>query len=287
MLNRQKVLMEMLHRARRPVSRLELTKWAFVLRQETGTNGGPSFYDFVPYHYGPYSFALVREVETLIAEGYINESDNAWKLGRTPCNRDTLPAAVSRDIDRVVRRLSLKPINELMNYVYRSYPAFTVNSKRERLAPRPSAEPMVYTAGYEGLQVDGFLNLLVQSGISRLVDVRRNPVARRYGFHKSTLNRLCGLIGICYEHVPELGIASDQRQSLESPADYSMLFESYERNTLTSENVAVERVARLIVESPSVLVCMEADPCFCHRSRLASEVAERTGLPVVHLEPRP
>ncbi|HTN76827.1 MAG TPA: DUF488 domain-containing protein [Pirellulaceae bacterium] len=220
----------------------------------------------------------------LAAEGYIRESGNAWESGGTAHKIESLPTPISRDVTRLVNRLAKKPLNELTNYVDRSYPAFTVHRKSESAVPRAAAEPKVYTAGYEGLQVDGFLNLLVQNGIERLIDVRRNPIARRFGFHKSTLDRLCGLIGISYEHVPELGIASDQRQSLETFADYSQLFDRYERTTLVAQQLAVERVARLMVEKPSVLVCMEADACFCHRSRLAADVAERTGLPIVHLE---
>lgn len=283
MLNRQRVVLELLGQANRPVTKLELVKWAFLLRKETESGGGSSFYDFVPYHYGPYSFAMTREVETLANIGYVREHEKCWKTGDFTCDEGKLPAKVSRDVLRIIRRLEKKSIDDVLGYVYRTYPAFTVNSKRERLAPRKSAAPKVYTAGYEGLQIDGFLNLLVQSGIERLLDVRRNPVARRYGFHKSTLARLCALIGIIYEHIPELGIASDERRSLASLADYSALFETYERRTLTMERLMVERTAQLIVEKPSVLVCMEADPCFCHRSRLAAAVAKITGLPVVHL----
>lgn len=282
MLNRQRALIGMLRRARRPVSRLELVKWAFVLRQESETGGGPSFYDFLPYQHGPYSFTLTRELEGLLATGYVLESGKSWELGNI-FDDGNLPATICRDVDKIVSRFRSKPLDDLLNYVYHNYPAFTVNSVRERLAVRPSAIPAVYTAGYEGLQVDGFLNLLIQSGIERLIDVRRNPIARRFGFHKSTLVRLCGSVGITYEHVAELGIASEFRQSLESEADYLALFESYETTTLVSEQQAVTRVAAMVVEKPSVLVCMEANPCCCHRSRLANEVSRRTELPIVHL----
>lgn len=284
MLSRQRVLLEMLRQANRPVTKLELVKWAFLLRKETESGGGSSFYQFVPYHYGPYSFAMTREIEALADTGYVRERENCWELGSFSCDEEKLPAKVSLDVLRIIRRLEKKQVSDVIGYVYRTYPTFTVNSKRERLAPRKSAVPQVYTAGYEGLQIDGFLNLLVQSGIERLLDVRRNPVARRYGFHKSTLTRLCVSLGISYEHIPELGIASEERRSLESAADYLALFETYERRTLTMEKLAVERIARLVIEKPSVLVCMEANPCFCHRSYLAAAVARMTRRPIVHLD---
>lgn len=75
--------------------------------------------------------------------------------------------------------------------VYREFPWYTLNSKNaaRRAASAPVASPAVYTVGYEGLMLDGLLDLLLRVGIKRLIDVRCNPVARRFGFHKSTLDR--------------------------------------------------------------------------------------------------
>ena len=137
--------------------------------------------------------------------------------------------------------------------------------------------------GYEGLLVDGFLDLLIRKGIRRVLDVRRNPVARRYGFHKSTLKRLCGYVQVAYEHFPELGIPSRLRRDLRSPEDYEAIFGQYERDTLRTEGAALGRVATLIVDKPSVLMCMEADPSRCHRTRLAKTMSLKIGLPVLDL----
>jgi uncharacterized protein (DUF488 family) len=108
-------------------------------------------------------------------------------------------------------------------------------------------------------------------------------VARRYGFHGSTLGRLCGELGLDYLHFPELGIASEERRSLASPADYEALFVRYGRTTLRRERGAVREVARLSAEKPSVLVCFEADPARCHRTLVAKAVSRETGLPVRHV----
>ena len=283
MLNRQRILIVMLREAKRPVSKLELTKWAFVARMETSIGENASFYDFVPYHYGPYSFSLARELGTLADQGYVSESNNEWLLGSV-ADAGTLPASTHREARQIVARFAGRSTDRLIDYVYESYPIFTVNSRRKQLAQRAVATPAVYTAGYEGLQVDGFLNLLVQNGIRRLIDVRNNPVARRFGFHKSTLTRLCNLLEIEYVHEPDLGIASSERQSLDTVADYSVLFDRYERTTLPARGAEIERVVALIKELPSVLVCMEADPCMCHRTRLAAIVEKQTGLPIVHLK---
>jgi uncharacterized protein (DUF488 family) len=281
-LNRQTVILQMLQLADRPVSKLELMKWAFVLSRETTTRGGDSFYEFLPYHFGPYSFSLQRDMESFTNDGLLTDDGKHWILTKQSVT-GIVSRAIQRDASRIVDRFRRWSLDDVIGYVYRTYPAYTVNSKRERLAVRAIASPAIYTSGYEGLQIDGFLDRLVQSGIQRLVDVRNNPTARRYGFHKSTLQRLCGNLEIDYVHFPELGIVSAERKPLIDQGDYDTLFDRYERITLPSQTAAINQVGKLVKEKPSVLVCMEAEACRCHRSRLANVVADRTGLKVMHL----
>lgn len=282
MLNRQKALLELVRIAGGRIDRLVLTKWAFLLRQETISRGGESFYDFVPYQYGPFSFSLYQEAEKLVSLGYLKEvSQTAWALGDIPA--PAVDANLRADLKSVSSRFLASSVEQLLDYVYHSYPQFTVNSKRKRLSNRTVAMPAVYTAGYEGKSIDAFLNSLTESGIAHLIDVRRNPIARRYGFHRSTLARLCDRLSIKYSHVPELGIASELRQQLDTEEDYQALFRRYEATTLETERLAIKTISGWIQQSPSVLVCMEANPTCCHRARLAEPVSRATGLPIVHL----
>jgi uncharacterized protein (DUF488 family) len=281
MLNRQKAILELLRAAERPVSKIELMKWCFLLRHETSSAGGSAFYDFLPYHYGPYSFGLQRELADLTETGYVREEAGKWVRTQVDVGVTPLPTGVKSDAHRLVHRLAATPEDQLLDHVYERYPQFTMNSRRRQLAPRPVGEPGVYTVGYEGRQVDGFLWLLMASGVRRLIDVRNNPVARRYGFHKSTLARLCGALDIEYCHLPELGIPSADRRAEGATVD--RLFTTYTSVTIPSQPDAVERVVELVAERPSALMCMEAIPCECHRSRLATVVAARTGLPIRHL----
>lgn len=285
MLNRQKLLILLLKLADRPVSRTELTKWCFLLRSESETSGGQAFYDFVPYLYGPFSFALYQEAEKLVTQNYLlDHGDNHWSLNtQVAASVGTPGKDIERDAKRLLSRFEKQDTASLVDYVYERYPAFTVNSKLRRLEARQEAKPAVFTAGYEGLSIDSFLNLLVVSGVRRLIDVRNNPIARRYGFHKSTLQRLTERLEIDYVHVPELGIRSEDRQSLVDQDAYDSLFDKYENTVLQREFRAIQQVTRLVMELPSVLVCMEAEPSCCHRSRLAAAVSDATNLPVRHL----
>ena len=195
MLNRQKIILCMLKKAGGSASRLHLTKWAFLLAQETPSHNSKTFYQFVPYLYGPYSFSLAREMSVLTRDGFIEEPDDrTWKLTRAGFQTaSVLPVSVEHGAIEVMRKYGDIPLGKLMDSIYTRYPWFTVNSKGKsrRSQARPIAKSAVHTAGYEGQTVDGFLNGLAQSGIQCLIDVRNNPVSRRYGFHKSTLSRLC------------------------------------------------------------------------------------------------
>ena len=286
MLNRQKAILCILKKAGRAVHRLELTKWCFLLSREMPSKGGASFYQFVPYHYGPFSFCLYREADTMVAEQYLEEFDNkTWALAcRSPTPTQNLSRSITKDISNLVDKFKNKSLRELIDYIYTRYPFFTVNSRQGRRMERPVAPLAVHTAGYEGLLMDGFLNTLVQRVITRLLDIRINPVSRRYGFHKTTLARLCRSLYIEYFHVPELGIHSQNRRNLKTFDDYQAVFTQYKAVTLSVELNAIDKVTRIIREKPSVLVCMEANPAYCHRTLLAKHIADKTSLPVKHLD---
>jgi uncharacterized protein (DUF488 family) len=282
MLTRQKILLSLLKAVGRPVNRLELMKWSFLLRHESKTQGGASFYEFLPYHCGPFSFSLYQEIGKLQDKGFVRKSDdNHWEIGEVA--GPSPDRELENDAMLLAKKHAGKSVDNLLDEIYLKYPQYTVNSKRLQLAKRVVAAPAVYTSGYEGLSVDGFLNRLIESGVQQLVDVRRNPIARRFGFHKSTLKRLCESLDIAYFHLPELGITSDKRRWLETQDDYERLFDDYRQTTLESEAVAIASVTDLVKSKPSVLVCMEAKPQCCHRSHLAKVVSTYSNLQVKHL----
>jgi uncharacterized protein (DUF488 family) len=64
--------------------------------------------------------------------------------------------------------------------------------------------------------------------------------------------------------------------------DYDTLFEHCEREILPGHAADVTRVAEMQRETPSALLCFEADPARCHRTRLAEAVSRESGLSIVH-----
>ena len=115
---------------------------------------------------------------------------------------------------------------------------------------------------------------MLKSGVTLLCDVRRNPISRKYGFSKNTLARGCEGVGIRYEHLPELGIASEQRQSLDTQADYDALFADYERTWLPKQGAALKKIEGWIDAGERVtLTCYEHQPNQCHRHCVAEALA--------------
>jgi uncharacterized protein (DUF488 family) len=244
------------------------------------------FISFIPYRYGSYSFTLAQETDSLIRNGFLEkEKNNFWSLTDLGKKLDVnLPRNVAQDIHYVATEYGNLSSQELLDLIYDKYSWFTVNSDLpgRRNKKRPVAEKAIYTAGYEGKTVDEFLNLLMESGISQLIDVRFNPISRRYGFHKSTLARLCNFLGIDYQHLPELGIPSSDRDDLNSSAKYTSLFNDY-RSSLPSREDALLNITSLLKSKPGVLVCMEADPKFCHRNVLAQHLTTLIDMPIKNL----
>jgi uncharacterized protein (DUF488 family) len=265
----------------------------FLLSQETFVGRDNAFYEFLPHKYGPYSFALSRELEALASQGYVKEqrsgSTNTYTV--TPLGTKE-QRSVDSDTTRAVRfiyeRYGTLGVQVLLRDVYSRFPWFATRSELENLIPLDApkgvvALPAVYTMGYEERSVDGFFDRLLRAGIRVILDVRANPISRKYGFAKKSLGTIAGKVGIGYEHWPQLGISSERRQGIQTAAEFKQLFAYYDRVVLPEVNTDVTRIANQMRHVPSVLVCMEREAHDCHRSHLARAISEASGLSVVDL----
>ena len=135
MLNRQKVLLALLQQADKPLAATVFVKLAFLLRQETNLRRDHTFYDFVPYRYGPFSFTLYREVAGLRQNGYLSPDETRVQL----CPRThelvqkktaELPGAVLEAIGAVVKQYGKLSQRALLRNVYSNYPWYASKSER-------------------------------------------------------------------------------------------------------------------------------------------------------------
>lgn len=293
MLTRQRLLLTLLSEAPGPVQATSLVKWAFLLGEESAVGDDPTYYRFVPYKYGPFSFALYQELHALERQGLVVmdgeriavAADRGAEL--LEASR-ALPVEATLAAAAVVREYGALVHDDLLRSVYARHPWYTLNTERPELCslprpPRTRAALAVYTAGYHEETIDAFLDRMLRRGVARIADVRANPMSRKYGFAGSRLRDLAGKVGLSYSHFPRLGVPSSYRRRLETPSDYDALFRVYEGEMLPTAAKEIDAVAGLCASEPTALLCAEANPRFCHRSVLAEHVAARSGLEVAHL----
>ena len=290
-LRRQRYLLSLLDALGGSLVDLDFQMLLFLYCQEP-ISGGP--YEFVPYEYGAFSFAVDADRRKLIARGLLADDERRWTLtsdGRTmiDCGRDL-------ELGSFVRTIGKFHGDALIAEAYRRFPYHATRSEivprvlrhdratLERIdTARPSAASAgVSSIGYEGRTLEGYLNQLLTAGVTLLCDVRRNPISRKFGFSKGTLSRGCEAVGIRYEHVPELGVSSEQRRSLETQEDYDALFAEYARTTLPNRGEELARIAGWVHAGDRVaLTCYERLPQRCHRHCVATALEREFGQPFV------
>ncbi len=123
----------------------------------------------------------------------------------------------------------------------------------------------VDTIGYEGQTVSEFIRYLCSREVEAVLDVRADPVSRKPGFSKAALEQRLSEVGIKYFAFPKLGIPAFYRRQY---PNRSVLLDFYERSILPNVSDEIERAAKVRQEYRSMLLCYEADPLQCHRSRL-------------------
>lgn len=287
--DRQKTLLALLDALGGNVGSLDFQKLLFLYCQELQQT--PS-YEFVPYRFGGFSFTCYADKRRLIERGLLADEERAWKLTKAGSEAASVASAVRQKIERFAQHYEDVRGDALVAEAYRRHPYYAIRSEMaERLlanepqnmaavlAARPKpGKPGVCTIGYEGRNLEGYLNQLISSGVTLLCDVRRNPLSRKYGFSKGTLTKGCEGVGIRYEHLPKLGIASEERRELVTQADYDALFAVYRRDALPQQTGALAQIRQWVNQGERVaLTCFEALPQQCHRHCVADALQHEFG----------
>lgn len=74
----------------------------------------------------------------------------------------------------------------------------------------------IVSVGYEGRDIDGFVDELAAAGVDLVADVRLNPVSRKPGFSKTRLSEALAEVGIGYVHLRSLGNPTSNREPFRS-----------------------------------------------------------------------
>lgn len=263
-------------------------KWLFLYCQEIT---GVKIYDFVPYKFGAFSFTSNADRRKLIAFKLIVDDEQKWEL----TNLGRRIARENQELqtyDFAQRYRKLRG-NALIAETYRRFPYYATRSeiiedvlpgdkntlrriREERF--KKNASTALFTIGYEGLTLESYLNSLLQSDVTLLCDVRKNPISRKYGFSKNALSSRCGRVGIRYEHIPGLGVSSERRRNLKTQADRDALFDEYKARNLPGQDKALSKIQAWLSSGERVaLTCYENLPEQCHRRLVADALARKIG----------
>lgn len=283
--NRQRLLMALLQAFGGSLSKLDLQKLLFLFVEEHGAK--KKAYEFVPYHYGCYSFQANSDVKTMHNYGFLclNEQENTIELADTSINHiANLKESDRNFLNAFVHKYQDLSGNKLIAHVYKNYPYYTINSKiahkflikpyKKQQSLFPEEPKDFFTIGYEGITFEHYLNKLIDNDINILCDVRKNPYSMKFGFSKNMLKHALEQIGIQYIHLPELGIESEDRQELNSLEDYQALFKEYQATTIQSEAAqkALQYINDISKHNKIALTCFEKNIEYCHRGVIAKEL---------------
>lgn len=291
--NRQKLLLAMLAENGGKLDKLDFQKLLFLY---TKTCEQEPSYEFVPFKKGCYSFTSVADKARLTKKGLLVQHED-WEITEL----GEKAARTSFDCGKVKsfsgRRMHLRGEN-LIAQTYREHPFWATRSRiagtilqddPEALFAIEQAKPVqaaskLCSIGYEGRSLEDYMNALLKAGVTILCDVRKNPLSRKFGFSKKMLSNVCAELDIRYEHRPQLGIVSEDRQELKTLADYRTLFQRYELTTLAEGADKIREISTWIESGECVaLTCYELLPEYCHRTRVALAIAQSQKLKVANL----
>jgi len=99
------------------------------------------------------------------------------------------------------------------------------------------AQHPIFTIGYEGATVDGFIGALRKAGVALVLDIRAAPVSRKKGFSKNPLAQHLSEAGTGYRHLRGLGTPKQGREAARS-----------------GDHQSFERIFRHHLEEPEALL---------------------------------
>jgi uncharacterized protein (DUF488 family) len=147
-----------------------------------------------------------------------------------------------------------------------------------------SSDLILFTAGYQGHNIETFLDLLMSHGVEQLIDVRQLPFSRKPDFSKKRLTAHLAGVGIAYTHLVALGTPKPLRDELRREHDFPAFFTAM-RAILDAQPEALQEALDLVRARPSALLCFEANYAECHRLVVAEVIERLAGgaCQIVHL----
>ncbi len=120
-------------------SPVQIQKLLFLIDRRIGRDIGGPYFDFIPYHYGPFDKGIYGIIDSLVKQGVVDVipvQGLRWKLYKlTPFGQTKGESTLSQfrekyrsyiaNLSMYVLRLTF---DDLVSVIYRSYPEMEVNS---------------------------------------------------------------------------------------------------------------------------------------------------------------
>jgi len=143
----------------------------------------------------------------------------------------------------------------------------------------------IWTIGHSSHELEHFLEMLAQSSIMALADVRRFPGSRRQAqFNREHLEQSLSAVGIEYRHMPRLGGRRTWRMPNSPNTAWRVeAFNAYADHTQTDEfRAGLDELQQLAALQRTAMMCAEAVPWRCHR-RIISDALVAQGWTVLDI----
>lgn len=148
---------------------------------------------------------------------------------------------------------------------------------------------IIFTLGYQGIDIREYIATLHEKNVGLVLDVRETPWSYKKDFSRSNFQTHLAAAGVLYEHVQSAGNPAENRKTAASSQESLARYREYLE---TKPQIVHELIARVHAagdKGPSVcLTCFEKNWYECHRSVLTDVMQHYIPeLEVCHLEAGP
>jgi len=144
----------------------------------------------------------------------------------------------------------------------------------------------VFSLGYQGTDLDRYVNTLKSHRVSTVVDVRETPWSYKKGFSKAPLSERLGSEGIRYLHVKSAGNPSRNRKTAASQAECLDRYKTH----LAENPLCLVELMEILEETFEndgriCFLCYERSPEDCHRKIILDQLGNlNSGVFACHLD---
>ncbi|MCX6815869.1 MAG: DUF488 domain-containing protein [Candidatus Aenigmarchaeota archaeon] len=139
----------------------------------------------------------------------------------------------------------------------------------------------VYSIGYQGRNIEEFLNMLKKNEIKVLIDTRKSGLSRKPYFSRNALKQKVEKRGIKFIGLSEVGAPKEFREYLKETGNLNNFFKMYRKHIV--KNNLFDNLGSHINGERTCIMCFERNPYECHRLVLSDMINENMDTEVIHI----